>query len=36
MRVHGKIKILRRTHVNEITQQSAREMLEADFKGFCG
>lgn len=36
MRVHGKIKILRRTHVNEITQQSAREMLEADFKGLCG
>lgn len=36
MRVHGKIKILRRTYANEITQQSARTMLEEDFKGLCG
>lgn len=36
MRVHGEIKIMRRTYEKEIGQQSARKMLEQDFSGLCG
>lgn len=36
MRVHGEKEIKRRVHLPEISQQSARTMLEEDFCGLCG